>query len=47
MLAYILGLTYLQLIMAFLAPKEDPVGIPEEDGEFSLPVHESDEYKGF
>ena len=49
MLAYVLGLTYLQLIFKFLAPnitKDDNQEAEEEDG-FTLPVRESDEYKGF
>ena len=51
MLAYLLGLTYLQLVFKFLAPKsngENDIDEVLEEGEgFSLPVRESDEYKGF
>ena len=45
-LAYLLGLFYLNSLMLYLAPAEDP---EEEnvDIDFSLPVREHDEYKGF
>ena len=45
-LAYLLGLFYLNSFMLYLAPAEDPEEIVE-DIDFSLPVREHDEYKGF
>ena len=50
MLAYLLGLFYLNNIMLYLAPAEDPDELDMsgmKDGEFTLPVRETDEYKGF
>ena len=47
-LAYLLGLFYLNSIMLYLAPADDPEDvIGEEASDFSLPVREHDEYKGF
>ena len=47
-LAYLLGLFYLNSIMLYLAPAEDPEEVnSSEDVDFSLPVREQDEYKGF
>ena len=50
MLAYLLGLFYLNNIMLYLAPAEDPEDLDMtglKDNEFALPVRETDEYKGF
>ena len=47
MLAYLLGLFYLNSLMLYLAPAEDPEEIVNEEYDFSLPVREQDEYKGF
>ena len=44
-IAYLLGLFYLNNVMLYLAPAEDP-----EETQFSeleLPTRENDEYKGF
>ena len=48
-IAYLLGLFYLNNIMLFLAPAEDPEDMEfnTNDSEFCLPVRENDEYKGF
>ena len=49
-LAYLLGLFYLNNIMLYLAPAEDPEEMEfnaQKDGEFILPTRENDEYKGF
>ena len=47
-LAYLLGLFYLNSIMLYLAPADDPEDVIGEDTtDFSLPVREQDEYKGF
>ena len=48
-LAYLLGLFYLNNIMLYLAPAEDPdeLEMGAMKGEFVLPTRESDEYKGF
>ena len=47
-LAYLLGLFYLNSIMLYLAPADDPEdAIGEDKTDFSLPVREQDEYKGF
>ena len=47
-IAYLLGLFYLNSIMLYLAPADDPEdGMGEEATDFSLPVREQDEYKGF
>ena len=51
MIAYLLGLYYINLIMLYLAPAEDPEDLEFkmsfEDAEFVLPTRENDEYKGF
>ena len=46
-IAYLLGLFYLNNIMLYLAPAEDPEELEFKGGEFVLPTRESDEYKGF
>ena len=48
-IAYLLGLFYLNNVMLFLAPAEDPEDMEfnTTDSEFCLPVRENDEYKGF
>ena len=49
-LAYLLGLFFLNNIMLYLAPAEDPDELEmggQKDGEFVLPTRETDEYKGF
>ena len=47
-IAYLLGLFYLNNIMLFLAPAEDPEALEfNSEFDFSLPVRENDEYKGF
>ena len=46
-IAYLLGLFYLNNIMLFLAPAEDPEELEFKSGDFVLPTQESDEYKGF
>ena len=45
-IAYLLGLFYLNSLMLYLAPVED---LENENvpGDFTLPVRENDEYKGF
>ena len=45
-LAYLLGLFYLNSLMLYLSPVED---LEEQNlpGDFTLPVRENDEYKGF
>ncbi len=45
-LAYLLGLFYLNSLMLYLSPAEDleDQNLP---GDFTLPVRENDEYKGF
>ena len=45
-LAYLLGLFYLNSLMLYLAPAEDLEDKNTAD-DFSLPVREQDEYKGF
>ena len=52
MIAYLLGLYYLNNIMLYLSPAEDPENMEfranEDDGlDFVLPQREQDEYKGF
>ena len=47
MIAYLLGLFYLNNVMLFLAPAEDPEELEFKGGDFVLPTRESDEYKGF
>ena len=48
-MAYLLGLFYLNNVMLYLAPAEDPeeLEFSQKNGEFILPTRESDEYKGF
>jgi len=48
-LAYLLGLFYLNNIMLYLSPAEDPEEqeFSQKSGDFVLPTRESDEYKGF
>ena len=49
-IAYLLGLFYLNNIMLFLAPAEDPEDQEFNNGgdsEFCIPQRETDEYKGF
>ena len=45
-IVYLLGLFYLNSVMLYLAPVED---LERENlpGDFTLPVRENDEYKGF
>ena len=45
-IVYLLGLFYLNSLMLYLAPVED---LERENvpGDFTLPVRENDEYKGF
>ena len=49
MVAYLLGLYYLNHIFLYLAPAEDPdeLEFSSIDSEFILPTREADEYKGF
>ena len=49
MVAYLLGLYYLNHFFLFLAPAEDPEELEFSviDSEFVLPTREADEYKGF
>lgn len=50
-IAYLLGLYYVNLIMLYLAPAEDPeeaeFKLPFSQSEFALPTRENDEFKGF
>lgn len=50
-IAYLLGLYYVNLIMLYLAPAEDPedveLKLPFSQNEFALPTRENDEFKGF
>lgn len=48
-LAYLLGLFYLNNVMLYLAPAEDPdeLEFNTQQQDFILPTRESDEYKGF
>ena len=45
-ITYLLGLFYLNSTMLYLAPVED-LENPNIPGDFTLPVRENDEYKGF
>ena len=47
MLAYLLGLFYLNNIMLYLAPAEDFEELEQKGQDFILPSREQDEYKGF
>ena len=51
MIAYLLGLFYINLIMLYLSPAEDPeeleIKLQYVDREYVLPTKESDEFKGF
>jgi len=44
-IAYLLGLFFLNNLMLYLAPAEDPEDLEYND--FELPTRENDEYKGF
>jgi hypothetical protein len=44
-LAYLLGLFYLNILMLYLAPADDFEDTAYND--FELPTRETDEYKGF
>ena len=46
-IAYLLGLFYLNSLMLYLAPIEDPEEMNLQASDFVLPTRESDEYKGF
>ncbi|TNV75560.1 hypothetical protein FGO68_gene12562 [Halteria grandinella] len=48
-ITYLLGLFFLNQVMLYLAPLEDPDDLEfgGEDGESILPMREQDEYKGF
>jgi len=44
-IAYLLGLFFLNNLMLYLAPAQDPE--ETEYNDFELPTRENDEYKGF
>ena len=47
MIAYLLGLFYLNNVMLYLTPIDDPDEMGSEAESFVLPTRENDEYKGF
>jgi predicted benzoate:H+ symporter BenE len=46
-IAYLLGLYYINLLMLYLAPAEDPEEVALKSHDYVLPTKETDEYKGF